>query len=313
MNDNVKNHDSIDDNDYKLISKEDEKSSLELNDSDFGLTEHFEFENEEEKTKKKTIIAISIFVGVFIVAAVIAILVATSKDNYIDKLTVYSDGIVISDFSDVQRDSVDEFLKQKGYSNEEYVVDTTLTTVDVTKPIEGEEVTVYLLKKKNIQITYYNKSEDIDWVNREVEITNYKLPNVLDELGVVVSDNAIIYVDNNKVEDRSIVTVREGSEIRIVEDTVVEEFEEVEIDFTTEYIDDPNLVAGESRVQTEGVDGVKKITYRVTYSNGQEVHRETILTEVIKAPVNEVILRGTYTAPTNTGDNNSGDNNGGDE
>ncbi len=295
MNENNQNN-PVEDNteDYNLISKEDEKSSLVLNDSDFGLTDEFDFDTEEVKSKKTFYIVSGIIAGLLLIISIIVVIVATGEDNYIDKLTVYSDGIIISDYADVPRNDVSSFLANKGYGDDEYIVDDKLTSVNVNNKVEGEDVTIYLLKNKSITVTYYNDAKDIDWQARKVDVYQYELPKVLEELDIVISDNSIIYVDNVKVSDINLETIREGSEIRVVEDTTFEEVVEETIPYSIEYKDDPTLMEGETKIQTPGVNGVKKITYKVYYSNGEEINREVILTEVSQAPVTEIVLRGTY-------------------
>lgn len=56
------------------------------------------------------------------------------------------------------------------------------------------------------------------------------------------------------------------------------------------------LTEGETKVGTEGVDGVTRTTYRVTLVDGQEVSRETVATVVVTEKVDEVVLVGTGSA-----------------
>ncbi|HVS58718.1 MAG TPA: DUF3761 domain-containing protein [Candidatus Saccharimonadales bacterium] len=65
------------------------------------------------------------------------------------------------------------------------------------------------------------------------------------------------------------------------------------IPFTTTTVDDTTLNQGTTVTQTKGVDGVETITYKVTYTNGQETDRSIVSDEVTTQPVNEVIAQGT--------------------
>ena len=76
-----------------------------------------------------------------------------------------------------------------------------------------------------------------------------------------------------------------------------EEVETVSIAYQTAYYDDNTLSKGSTKVITEGVNGTKSITYRVTYTDGKETNREIISEEVITQPVNKVVANGTYEAP----------------
>ena len=58
-----------------------------------------------------------------------------------------------------------------------------------------------------------------------------------------------------------------------------------------------SLPSGSREVKTAGINGVKTVTYKVTYSNNNEVKRELLKEEITTQPVDEVTLVGTYVAP----------------
>lgn len=76
----------------------------------------------------------------------------------------------------------------------------------------------------------------------------------------------------------------------VVEKTVVEDmpkkFETVEEKDNTMYI-------GKTKVKTEGVDGIQRVTSKVQYINGDEQPAYIINATTIKEPVNKVVLVGT--------------------
>lgn len=78
--------------------------------------------------------------------------------------------------------------------------------------------------------------------------------------------------------------------IRVSEELV---YEEETIAAGTNYKNDSSLAAGAERVQTQAKDGIKRITYAVTYYDGIEVTRTKVGEEVISQPVTGIILRGT--------------------
>ncbi|MEG3282892.1 ZmpA/ZmpB/ZmpC family metallo-endopeptidase-related protein [Streptococcus suis] len=71
------------------------------------------------------------------------------------------------------------------------------------------------------------------------------------------------------------------------------ETNQVEIAFETEYVDDPTLLEGKTKVVTAGVNGSKKVT--TTYPTIKDVRQEnpTVTEEITKQPVKQVIARGT--------------------
>lgn len=65
-----------------------------------------------------------------------------------------------------------------------------------------------------------------------------------------------------------------------------------EIKFETEYKDDPEVEAGVETVVTEGENGKKITTTKITFYNGEELGRDVVNVKTEK-PINKVISRGT--------------------
>ncbi|WP_200906397.1 ZmpA/ZmpB/ZmpC family metallo-endopeptidase, partial [Enterococcus faecium] len=73
------------------------------------------------------------------------------------------------------------------------------------------------------------------------------------------------------------------------------------IPYTTETVENPNLEEGITRVQTAGKNGVRSITYKVTYdASGKEVSRVEVSNTITTAPVTQVIEKGTKAKTTTT-------------
>ncbi|KRC59672.1 MULTISPECIES: resuscitation-promoting factor [unclassified Nocardioides] len=64
-------------------------------------------------------------------------------------------------------------------------------------------------------------------------------------------------------------------------------------------IEDDSMYEGESKVVTEGVDGVRDVTYRVIVRNGDVVRRIVLTQDVSKAPRAEIVHVGTKTVTAN--------------
>jgi len=89
---------------------------------------------------------------------------------------------------------------------------------------------------------------------------------------------------------------------------VKEETKEVSIPYDTKQVDDATLTEGTKTVTTAGVNGVKKVTEKVTYQDGKEISRETASETVTTQPVTEITSVGTKkaeaaAAPTASGAN----------
>lgn len=63
--------------------------------------------------------------------------------------------------------------------------------------------------------------------------------------------------------------------------------------FETEYVEDPNLPAGQEKVLSAGSDGEMLCTAVVTYENGVESSRRTLRTHISTQPVNQIVAVGT--------------------
>ena len=68
------------------------------------------------------------------------------------------------------------------------------------------------------------------------------------------------------------------------------------IPFTTRTVHDTALAKGITKVRTRGVEGVKILTYEVTFTNGARTGKKLISKVVAQAPVTQVIVVGTKEA-----------------
>lgn len=79
-------------------------------------------------------------------------------------------------------------------------------------------------------------------------------------------------------------------EIKTITDTQI-------VPFTVQSVNDANLASGKTIVNTVGVNGQRTITYKVTYTNGVEVSRETVTDVVTLQPITQIVSVGTYITP----------------
>ncbi|WJK41481.1 G5 domain-containing protein [Solwaraspora sp. WMMA2056] len=76
-----------------------------------------------------------------------------------------------------------------------------------------------------------------------------------------------------------------------VETRTVTETEQ--IPFQEKRVDDPSLAKGATKVKTNGVAGVRTLTYEVTLTDGVQTGKRLISEQVTKQPVTKVVLVGT--------------------
>lgn len=86
--------------------------------------------------------------------------------------------------------------------------------------------------------------------------------------------------------------ITEGIDIKLQRVTYQEVTESEEIPFDTVTKIDSDLDEGETRVETDGENGLKEITKRVRYVDGKESDTQIVSENVTKEPVDKVVLEG---------------------
>jgi len=104
-----------------------------------------------------------------------------------------------------------------------------------------------------------------------------------------------------EVSDGQVLTVN-----RVKNDTVKDK-QAIKAQVETKKSD--SLYEGETKVETEGKDGEKQVTYKVKTINGEEVKKEKKDEKVLSEPKTKVVLQGTKKKeePADTGGSDSGD------
>ena len=175
---------------------------------------------------------------------------------------------------DMTGGSVSDLLKQEGITLKEkqhvnYGLDEYLK--------DGMEVKIFYSYSIKIQCDGKTKTHET-----ETETVN----DALKELGITLGKD-------DRVTPAASEPLKEDMEIvvnRVTFDTVVET---EEIGYETSYEDDSSLPKGEEQVTTEGENGVKEVSYKVTYVDGVEESKEVESETVTKEPVNKVVIVGT--------------------
>ncbi len=92
-------------------------------------------------------------------------------------------------------------------------------------------------------------------------------------------------------DDMEIVINRVTKEKETVNETVA---------YSTTYEDSSSMYEGSTSVKQQGVNGTRKVTYEITYVDGEEESRKEVDSVQTKAPVNQIILRGTKQQQTSS-------------
>lgn len=112
---------------------------------------------------------------------------------------------------------------------------------------------------------------------------------VLDETGVELGPDDLVVPGDGAIVGPTTITVQRVEH--------VEELEEVVLDHDEVRRESDDVRKGRTEVATEGRDGLREDTYRVTLVDGAETERELIGRQIVREPVDEVVLVGTYEPP----------------
>jgi uncharacterized protein YabE (DUF348 family) len=154
---------------------------------------------------------------------------------------------------------------------------------DLSLPVtDGLNITV--VRRLSVTLTVDGKTQSCKTKAKTVK-------EFLNEQNVKLGKNDVVVPKlSKKLKENSKVTVKRVTTKKI---TKIEK-----IKYTTQYVNSSSLSAGTSKVTTKGVNGKKRVVYKVTYEDGKETSRKVIKETVIKEPVDEVVSQGTVKATT---------------
>ncbi|HEV7876199.1 MAG TPA: transglycosylase family protein [Nocardioides sp.] len=151
--------------------------------------------------------------------------------------------------------------------------------------IDREGLSLEVVTPKTLRV----KIADRRWVKRE--ITALTVEDALAELKVKVDkqDKTRPGLGHKLTDGDKIVF----TDLRVVKKRVAREA----LDFGTVRQSDSSLLEGRSTVARSGSEGVRDVTYRLVYRNGDLADRKLLRQKVLRAPVDEIIKVGTKQAP----------------
>lgn len=128
----------------------------------------------------------------------------------------------------------------------------------------------------------------------------------------MIENNEISVSEDDRVIPSLDAVLYDGEQISVKRVEIKEETVNIEIPYESETEYSSQYDKGTTRVTTEGKNGEKKITYRVTYVDGVKESSVQISEEITIEPVNEVITEGTREkqAPASNNSGNTGGNSG---
>ncbi|TCJ30392.1 resuscitation-promoting factor [Nocardioides jejuensis] len=149
-------------------------------------------------------------------------------------------------------------------------------------PRTGMELTVATPKKFSVKVG--------DEERKDYELAGVTVADVLDELSVKVDDNDIV----KPKLDRQL---KDGMKISVTKVRVVTKSIKGEVmPFGTVKHEDSSMFEGETKVITAGANGMRNVTYRLEFHNGELFSKKVVTQDVLDAPKDQVEKVGTKAA-----------------
>lgn len=143
-----------------------------------------------------------------------------------------------------------------------------------------DKSTIILKRAANIRINV--DGETIDVLSAEDTVDS-----------MLKAEGIVLNADDRVVPDR-LSDLSPGMEVDIIRVEYKTVTENKSLSFKEIVKADSKLANTKRNVIQEGKGGEAKVTYSVTYENGKEVSRTMVKEEVIKEPMNRIIVQGTY-------------------
>lgn len=112
-------------------------------------------------------------------------------------------------------------------------------------------------------------------------------------VGDLLKDNGINVSGSDKVTPAINTKLTAGMHVAVARVRVNVETSEEVIEKPVEKISDDTQLRGYSKVKTEGSDGLRRVTYIVTYNNGKVASKKEVKSETVAQPVARVEVVGT--------------------
>jgi uncharacterized protein YabE (DUF348 family) len=139
-------------------------------------------------------------------------------------------------------------------------------------------VTMSVVSSKQVTLT-------ADGVTTNLQSTEATVGDLLVERGVSLGEL-------DRITPDPATALSDGLEITVQRVTVSDTVKTEPVAYQSVKKSTSDLAPGESRVETQGVNGSKEVTARIVYVDGVEESRSVFSEKVIQKPVNEVVLVG---------------------
>ena len=229
---------------------------------------------ERQRVRKRRKMASFIAIITILVITTGAVFNASAKEISITEIDEFSGTNETKTVYTLKGGSVREILDRHDMDIREH----DKINVPIDKEVTDDE-NIVIMRGKEITII-------ADGVESGAVVTKADAHDALVEAGYIPSEMDEISVNNGA-------DLTSGDRIEFVTVSNTEDVIKEEIAQETEYIDDPDLPEGETRVVDEGQPGSREIRSNVTYRSGEEFYREVVSDVVTAEPQKTVIAVGT--------------------
>ena len=202
---------------------------------------------------------------------------------------------------EVTRDATGKEISRVEKSNTITKAPVTEVIAQGTKVKEPEESKVTVSEESKVESVGY-ETQYIEDPNMDSGTTTVKTPGQAGERTIVyevtrdATGKEISRIEKSNTITKAPVTevIAQGTKVKEPEVTVSEESKVESVGYETQYVADPELLEGTTSLRTPGQAGERTIVYEVTRdATGKEISRVEKSNAITKAPVTEVIARGT--------------------
>ena len=210
----------------------------------------------------------------------LALIIATASIFFVTEALKYEvkindNGNVISTY--VYSKTVEDALKEAGIKVSEY----DKLSLDKKANLKLEK-SIDIIRAKAVNLA-------VNGENKTVYTTLASVGELLDENKIEVGENELLLIPRET-------EITDGITVEIIAKVFTEVTEDEIIPYKTVQKANYNMQKGSTRVSKNGVDGAKKVTYRVLMHNGEVLEKEAISEKITKNPVDKIIEYGTITA-----------------
>lgn len=156
----------------------------------------------------------------------------------------------------------------------------------------GQLKNVKIVLSSGYEMNIMTSKSTVEEILKENNIVVLDEENVTPNLNEELSDNKTIIIQKGEKKVKGIASYFSEKEILESYKSIVEKIVTVQEDIPYETITKDVSNSGsqtQERIVQVGSNGIKEITYKVKYQNGEEIEREVISENIIKEPVAKIV------------------------